>query len=99
MPLGYGQLTPAFWVHVVFSYNFSFVSKEGGPTLSCGPPQEGKDKADGNEGIRTEGPLIKEAYGKRKRLGAKTASPLRSLTWCVWLCLTPGPWTLALLHQ
>lgn len=44
MPLGYGQLTPAFWVHVVFSYNFSFVSKEGGPTLSCGPPQEGKDK-------------------------------------------------------
>ena len=39
MPLGYGQLTPAFWVHTVSSYNFSFVIKEWGPPLPC---REGK---------------------------------------------------------
>lgn len=33
MPLGYGQLTPAFWVRVLSSCNFSFVIKEW--TLQC----------------------------------------------------------------
>ena len=41
-----------------------------------------------------KGPLIKEAYGKRKRLGGKMARPLWSLTWCAQLWPTPGPWSL-----
>lgn len=43
-----------------------------------------------------EGPLIKEAYGKRKRLGVKMASLLWSLTWCAQLWPTPGP---CVVHQ
>ena len=81
---------------MLFLPTTSLLFPRRGPTLSCGPPQEGKDQAEWNEGIRTEGLLIKEAYGKRKRLGVKTAGPLRPLTVCVWLCLTPGPWTLVL---
>ena len=42
MPLGYGQLTPAFWVQVVFSYNFSFVSKEGPPPCLVVPHKKEK---------------------------------------------------------
>lgn len=36
MLLGYGQLTPAFWVHAVSSYNFSFLTKEWAPRCFVG---------------------------------------------------------------
>lgn len=48
MPLGYGQLTPAFWCALFFLQLPSGYPAVG-PTLPCG--REGKVNANRNEGI------------------------------------------------
>lgn len=70
MPLGYGQLTPAFWVHVVSFYNFSFVIQQWAPhCLVAGKEKLMQDKT---KEFEWKVQSLRKLVGKGERLGVST---------------------------